>query len=160
MGKIKNIHLLSEPGLLSEKDLEKMEHAADMHKRYSNIGFKIIEVGDKLITIQVSQGKSAAGNYQDKKRLVTIVHETFDRFFQGWKLNVGAIAYTPAPPEVVTPEYINKKMSKLNIGHKQLITDTGIDKTNLSAWINGTRPMSLPVKAFFYYYFLSKQLEG
>lgn len=35
---------------------------------------------------------------------------------------------------------------------KDIMIDTGIDKTNLSAWLSGARVMSQPVKAMFYFY--------
>lgn len=154
MPELKNIHLLAD--IVSEDDLKKMEYAAVDHRRYSNITFKVIEVASKKVTIQVSQGKSSATNYQDKKRLVEIVHETFDRFFEGYKINVGAIPYKESPVSIVDAKWIEKQMAGLHIGVKQIVEDTGIDKTQTIAYVNGVRPLSQTVKSMFYYYFLAK----
>lgn len=39
---------------------------------------------------------------------------------------------------------------------KDIMDETGIDKSNVSAWVNGTRTMSQPVRAMFYYYIWQK----
>jgi DNA-binding Xre family transcriptional regulator len=44
-------------------------------------------------------------------------------------------------------------MLKKGVKFNDLVTDTGLDKTNISAWVNGKRDMSQIVKAMFYFYF-------
>ncbi len=65
---------------LSQDVQDKLEQAAVLHRRHSELDFKILEATKKEITIQVVQGKSPTEKYFDTKRLVEIVHETFDRF--------------------------------------------------------------------------------
>lgn len=151
---LKNIHLLRG---MAEKDLAMMEHAALEHSRYNNITFKIVEYTDRKVIIQVVQGENAAGVYHDKKRLVEIVHETFGRFFQDKKIQVHPIAYIKPPVEVVTPEWIESKMVKTGIKLKDIVADTGLSSSQVSALKTGGKNISQQAKAFFYYYFLYKQ---
>ncbi|WP_394803177.1 helix-turn-helix domain-containing protein [Membranihabitans marinus] len=44
-------------------------------------------------------------------------------------------------------------MTKRGINSKELVEMTGINKSNISAWINDIRPMSQPAKALFYFLF-------
>ncbi len=90
MNQIKGLAKLN----ISEDVLDKLEQAAVLHRRHSRIEFKIVEATDKAVTIQVMQGKSLAEKYFDKKRLVEIVQETFDRFFPGQKVIVRPITYS------------------------------------------------------------------
>lgn len=154
-GLIKNIHLLTD--IVKPGDLEKLEHAAREHKRYSNITFKINEVTDHKVLLQVSQGKSAQGNYQTAKRLIEIVHETFDRFFlPERKIIAGPIVYKVPAPNKVTVDWIVQQMKETKTRLKQIADDTGLDYTHLSSLTSGNEPLSQPMKALFWYYFLSK----
>jgi transcriptional regulator with AAA-type ATPase domain len=135
---LKNSHLLE--GVLKQSDIDKMEHAALQHLRYSNITFKIIDLSDKKVVIQVTQGKSAQANYQTGKRLIEIVNETFGRFFSDRKINVGPIPFVESPANQVDDKWIQKQMEKFNIKLKDITADTGIDKTQLSSVVSGDRP--------------------
>ncbi|WP_138485409.1 helix-turn-helix domain-containing protein [Dyadobacter bucti] len=81
----------------------------------------------------------------------------FTSFLQplGVEININPIPYFESPVEVVTDAYLRHKMVEHKKRLKDLVHDTGIDKSNLSAWINGIREMSQPVKAMFYSYFES-----
>lgn len=150
MNQIKNLHLLTDVG---EEEKLKMEHAGLLHARYSNITFKIVDYDDKKVTIQIAQGKSAAENHQNKKRLIEIVHETFDRFFPKRKILVHPIEFVESPATSIDETWINKQMLEHGITLKQIATDTGINYTQLSALITGRNPLSQPMKALFWYYF-------
>ena len=150
MNLIKNLHLLEG---FKQEDLDMMEHAALQHKRYANITFKIIAFEKKTVTIEVRQGKSAAQNYQTGKRLHEIVHETFGRFFKGIKMNIGTQPFRESPANNVNAGWISRKMEEKKIKLKHLAEDTGVEYTQLSALISGTRPLSQPMKALFWYYF-------
>ena len=156
MNTIKNLHLLND---FSEKDLALMEQAAVMHKRFSSIFFKILEVTPDKVVFRVHQEKSAAENYQNGKRLAEIVHETFDRFFPDRKIQVRPYPYKPAPPEQVDHKWVAKKMSATGINLKQIADETGLNYANLSKITSsGTEDISPVMKALFYYYFAAKEL--
>lgn len=60
----------------------------------------------------------------------------------------------------ITPDYIREKMFELRLKQVDLVGLTGCDKTNINAWVNGTRGMSQPVKAMFHYCFEYVRLTG
>jgi hypothetical protein len=155
MNTIKNIHMLE----LLDNDLKRLEFGASLHLRMSNIRFKIIEVTEHGITLRVAQGKHLSENYADKKALVELARELFQKFFPDKKIHPQAIAYKANPITQITAKWVKQKMESLNLGVNDIVKDTGVDKTNISAWANGTRPMSQPVKAMFYHYLNSVQRE-
>jgi hypothetical protein len=157
MAQLKNIHLLDD---IKQSDLDKIEFAAVQHKRYSNIDFKIVEYSPKKVIIQASQGKNAGSNYFDKKRLIEIVHETFDRFFKDKKIHVHPIEFVESRANQVDAKWIQDKMLKTGCKLKNIANDTGIDYTQLSSLVSGDRALSQPMKALFWYYFLSKETEA
>lgn len=145
---------------IDQGTIDKMEYAALLHRRHSRIEFKILEVTAKSVTIQAAQGKSPADNQATSKRLVEIVHETFDRFFPGKKVIVRPIPFTASPAELVTVKWIQERMTSTGTTLKQLVDDTGLGKSNLSTVINGNAELSHVMKVVFYLYFRVKELEA
>ncbi len=156
MNIIKNINKLTG---FTQEDLTMMEQAAILHKRYNNITFKIIEVNPKKVIIQAVQGKSATGKYFPQKLLVDIVHETFDRFFKGRTMNVHAVPFQESRVNQVTDAWIRYNMEETGTKLKDIASDTGIDYSHLSSVINGNQELSQPMKAMFYFYFLSRKTQ-
>ena len=114
-----------------------------------------LKVVKNRLIIKALQGKNATGIYHSQKRLIEIVHETFDRFFK--KIQVHAIPFKESPAQKnVTPVWINKQMLDKAVSLKLMSEEMGIDKTQLSSLISADRPLSAPMKALFWYYFLSK----
>ncbi len=157
MTQIKNLHLLTDT--VSKAIIDKMEYAAFEHKRHSNITFKIVDLLPGKVIIQAVQEKSTSGNYFTQKRLIEIVHETFDRFFPGKKINVHGVPYKEAPCSKVTVEWVNNQMTRTGTTLKQLSAETDINYTQLSSIVSGEQALSKPMKALFWYYFLSKKNE-
>jgi hypothetical protein len=151
---IKNIHKIAH--LLSESDIVKIEKGAALHKRHSSITFKVLTVDDSTITISVIQGKSNSEIYLNAKELIQRAKDLFSKFLPGHKLNIGPIVYTPNPISLIDSKWLNSKMLEHGVRAKDIVNDTGIDKTNVSAWVNDLRPMGQPIKAMFYYYFMLK----
>ncbi|TDQ12178.1 XRE family transcriptional regulator [Pedobacter metabolipauper] len=161
MSVIKNLHKLLHLQYFSTDHLNKLEAGAALHLKYSNISFKIIEMNIKnsSVVVKTEQGKHLSENYADEVRLIELTRELFS-VLDGAKILVHPIPYKPPIIDVVNPAWINDKMLNNGVRIKDIQADTGIDKTNLSAWINGTRPMSQPVKAMFYFYFkLNSQIQ-
>lgn len=154
---IKNIHLLKSH--LTEDQLSTLEHGASLHRRHARITFKILRFADNVLTVETRQDKSPAENYLDGKLLYQRTKELFkaNNLPADIKLHINTIPYKPSPTEVVTPEYVRHFMTDLKIKAKDIAADTGLDKTNISAWVNGTREMSQIVKAMFYYYLETKR---
>jgi len=152
MSTIINIEILQH--LIDETGMAKLDAAAAMHKKQSNIEFKLLAVEGNTLTVATEQGRTGSGKYANLKTLIKRTHEVFDNYLPpSFKLDVEPTEYLESPAATVTPDWINKKMLEKEIRIKQIAFDTGIDRTDLSAWINGLRPMSQIVKAMFYYYF-------
>lgn len=156
MAEIKNIFLLTD---LSDQDKAMMEHAGIEHRRHGNIMFKILEYKPDHVTIRISQQRNAVGVYHDTKRLVEIVHETFDRFFPGRIIMVHPIPYKQSPANAVDAAWITSQMTKTGTRLKQIADDTGLDYPNLSTYMSGEKPIPQPIKAMFWFYFLAKKAE-
>jgi hypothetical protein len=150
---IKNIHLIDS---LDDLQVKKLVAGALQHQKFSRITFKILSIETNVIKIQTVQGKTPQENYADEKTLIERTGELFGKFFPNHRVVVNAVTYKENPTEQVTPEYIRHAMTEHHVKVKDIVADTGIDKTNVSAWINGTREMSQPVRALFYYYLLVK----
>lgn len=86
--------------------MQTLQTRAELHRRYSNIEFKVVEVKPGSVVLLVRQGRSHAENYFPVKRLIEILHKTFDDLLGGRKIEPRPYAYDPAPPEDVTAEWL------------------------------------------------------
>lgn len=153
MSVVKSIELLDH--LVSAASLETLEQRALLHRRFSNIEFKVLSVKDGAVTIRVVQGKSPSGNQFDGKRLHEIAKELFDGIAlpDGTALHVRPIQYSPSPTEVVNAEWIRQQFERTGVSLKQAGIDLGVDPNTLSAYRSGLKPLSGITKAALYYYF-------
>lgn len=151
---IKNIHLIKD--LATSENIRKLEIGALQHRKFARITFKVLSVQEGILAIQTIQTKSPHENHADEERLILRTKELFLHFFPEYKIEVTAIPYQANPTERVTPEYIREAMNSYDIKVKDIVDETGIDKSNVSTWVNGTRSMSQPVRAMFYYYIWRK----
>jgi hypothetical protein len=148
MKAILNIHKLS--NILASEDIAKLEANALENKLVLNILFKVQAVNENDIYIQTTQGKNANGNIADNELLIRLTKDLFQPFFPTKIISVYPSLFLVPVVDVVTPEWINEHLHKYKIKIKNLSEDTGIDKSNFSAWINGIRPMSQIVKAMIF----------
>lgn len=155
MNFIKNVHKLEELGFTKEV-LTKLEYGAQLHNRHARITFKVLTAVPGELTIEVRQDKSPAENYATSKRLIEIGHEWLEPAGNSIRVHVRPVPYVQPPTDVVESEWIKKQMQSLQISSKQICDDTGIDKTSMSAYVNGLKPLSQTVKSMFFYYFKSK----
>lgn len=151
---IKNIKLIE--GLIPQEQLEKLDYGAALHLRNARIHFKVLEVGDDYITVQVVQTKAPAENYLSAKALSQRAKDLFGNFFPDKKVHARPATYVPPSVDHATPGWIARKLEEKGISQSDIVEFTGVDKTNISAWISGKRPMSQPVKAMFYLYLTQK----
>lgn len=154
---IKNSHKID---FLDAESIKKLEYGALQHRRFSSIEFKILKVDneDKIITVQTTQAKSLSENYADLQKLITLTKDLFSRYIPDYKIHVQAIPYSHPEVDELSTEDIRKYMDEKGLKIKDIEKLTGIDKTNLSAWLNDKRVMSQPVKAMFY--FMIKSMEN
>lgn len=157
MNTVKNLHYLS--GYLPKEKTGELEQGASLYQRHANITFKILKANKDELIVEVRQGRNAQGKYLSSKDLTARANELFSRFFPDRDIHTRPKPYHSPPPDEVSPEWVQDHMNRQKVSLKKLEKNTGIDKTNLSAWVNGTRPMSQPVKAMFYFLFKGRQLS-
>lgn len=155
MNNIKNLFKIKD--LLSPEQVEKLEAGAHLYRRHTNIEIKVISVSDSELVVRITQGKNLAGKYLTAKELRDRAKDLFAVFFPNLAIHVHAVEYKEPVVSAVDHKWVNEQMKQLGIRAKDIVDDTGIIKTSISAWLSGNKPMSQIAKAFFYYYFLSKR---
>jgi hypothetical protein len=143
----------------SKEEIKQLENGARLLKDCFNCELKILSTNIsgayRAITMQVGQGSTLSGEYFNKIMLEKKIEDLFYPYIDKHiVLYIKVNPYKPTIVDVVTHEWLQEKMITKGIRKSDFIVDTGIDKTNLSAWINGTRSMSQPVKAMFYFYLI------
>lgn len=124
--------------------------------RIRSIDFEILQINDELVLIRITQDKSFVGVYYTGKRLYEITMETFKEVLSPRQIRVHTFPFLLSPCDKITPKLIMSIMGTFKIKNKEFEMAFGVHKTTISAWVNDLRPMSQPVKAMFYYYFISK----
>ena len=125
---------------------------------YSRMGIKIelLEIEDNSARVKI-QHKRLINNYMlNQKQLFERVKDVFKP--TGLKTKVVPMVYF-IDPQLVDFDWINLKMSEFGIKRNDLIKQLAIDKSSLSLFLNGKRKMNKLVKAAFYYYFLTYELN-
>ncbi|MNY29273.1 hypothetical protein D3C86_1633040 [compost metagenome] len=105
------------------------------------------------LIIRTKQDKHVSGNYADEVKLIELTRNLFGILPEKPVIAVQPLIYTPVLVDVVDAKWIQEKMEKHRIQIEDIVADTGIEKSSLSAWIKGTRLMTQPVKAMFYFLF-------
>ena len=145
---------------LNLEQTEQLQEKLDLHARFSNISFSFSRISDQELTVAITQEKSFHQNHFDQKKLREIAHETLGNFIFDRKLHVMANIYKPSPADVVDDAWIREKQLKYGVKNKDLVVALGVDKTSISAYTGGLKPLSAPVKAMFYYYFECLESKG
>lgn len=135
---------------------ELLESKVQLQRRYANIEFKILELTDTTARIRISQDMSFHRNHFDNDRLYEIALETFQEALAPRIVSVNTIAYIESPADVIDSDYLSGVLRKNKVKNKDIQAELGLHKTNISAWINGKRPMSKTVRNMFYWYLKAK----
>lgn len=158
MNSIKYISRLSP--YYEQDTLAKLLISAENNSVEHNLMFKVADVqhisGTKgrKIYMQSEQIKVREGNILTKDEIKTITRGMFPRvLFPNVIIEVDCIVFTGFKITQVDADWLAAKLKRNQVTIKDMSDDMGIDKSNLSAWVTGLRPMSQPVKALMYYYF-------
>ncbi|MBY5957691.1 hypothetical protein KUV50_06095 [Membranicola marinus] len=145
---VKNIHLIQDS--LSESDINELKQDAYNYARHAQLYFKVIHFDDSELIVEARQFKSPNENYFTEKEMSERTRDLFNRVFPNHELKVRLSPYNAPAVDIVTPAWVQERMSKKRMASKAIRDLTGIDKGNISKWISGSRKMSQPVKAMFY----------
>lgn len=158
MAELKNIHLIA--SLLTDKQQKQIEAGASLVRRHTAITLKVkgADATTRKVVVQAVQTKlPAGGEYLSKKALIDRAKEFFAPFFPDWDVVVNATPYDGTPLDAVTPQWLEERFSETGTKQRDVTAEIGLPESTVSSWISGKRPMSLPVKAMFYFYFKLKQ---
>jgi hypothetical protein len=142
---------------LQKDDIKAIEQIAFNYWQSDRLTFKILKVTAEAVTIGITQNFSETGKYLSQKELIELIHMIFDKYFPNHKIYVHASPYVESPALKVNPEWIKKKMDEHGVKLKDIATETGLNNTQLSHLITGSKPLSDAMKAMFYFYFRSKE---
>lgn len=151
---MKNISELKK--LVSDEQFIVLQHKLLLHRRHASIEFKMLRLEKDQAVIRVSQDQSFIGNYTDSKRLIEIVHETFDDLLAPKKIIARAVPFIPCEADSINKVYIQDLMKQYDLKSRDLESDLGIHKTRISEWLSGKRELTKPVRNMFYWYFVAK----
>lgn len=143
---IKNLELIPDGRVRNA-----LEDATRLHMRFNRLTFKVKSLDSGTITVQVVQEKNPNGNYLTKNRLVEVTRELFGKHYD--KVIVHPIPYSAPPADDVTPEWVIERIKESGRKNKDIAKDLGISNSELSAYTNRHKSMSIRVRSMFYYYF-------
>jgi hypothetical protein len=151
------VHLLRS---WKEDDIKAIEQIAFNYWQSDRLTFKILKVTADAISIGITQAKvNQPGKQYEQKELIDLVHRLFDKYFRNHKIHVHASPYSESPALAVNPDWIKKKMEEYGVKLKDMAKETGLNNTQLSPLITGSKPLSDAMKAMFYFYFRSKEIK-
>lgn len=119
---------------------------------YASWGVEFEEKEDNIITAR--QVKLVGHKILNQKQLIKRGRD----LYPDKKYKIVPITYTLDVSDI-TPEWIQEQMKTYGVRPKDLSRQLAITPSTTSTAINGTRPISPPTKALFYYYFMAKRLS-
>jgi hypothetical protein len=155
---IKGLHYLKD---VPQNSIAEMERIALPLWQNFYLVFKIEGITVDEVTMKVTQERAAPDypgiHLYTKNELTKIVKTEFGNFFPGRIISVRPYEFIPNPVMDVNSKWIEEKMLETGTRLKDIVAETGLNKTYLSTLINGVDPLSDMAKAMFYFYFLSKK---
>lgn len=127
-----------------------MEQQIVSIRNYQKHGISISKVDED--TILIKQETLLNGYILNQKQLVDIAKSIFP------DCNVKPIVYS-LNVDTITIEWINTKLNEFGIKKNDLIKQLAIDKSSLSLILSGKRELSKPMRATFFYYFLTYEIN-
>lgn len=118
--------------------------------RYNPLGVDIRELGDGIV--MVTQSRLINGYILNQKQLI----ERGKEAFPGSKII--PVVYSLNVDDI-TLDWIETKMQEYGIKRNDLIKQLAIDRSSLSLIMSGKRELSKPMRATFFYYFLTYELN-
>ncbi|WP_127846217.1 hypothetical protein [Psychroflexus aestuariivivens] len=117
---------------------------------YKKAGIDIEVMGEDKV--KITQSKLVNGYILNQKQLVNRAKEIFPEYKivpVVFSLNVNQ----------VNIEWIENRMKEFGIKRNDLIKQLAIDKSSLSLILSGKRDLSKPMRATFFFYFLTYELN-
>lgn len=122
----------------------------DSIKGYSRLGISIEPLEDGVV--KVTQSSLINGYILNQKQLIERGKEVYP------DAKIIPIVYS-LNVDGITIEWIESKMQEFGIKRNDLIKQLAIDSSSLSLIMSGKRELSKPMRATFFYYFLTYELN-
>jgi len=119
-------------------------------KNYKKLGFEIEQLDND--TVKITQKRIINGYILNRKELI----ERAKKIFPNAKIL--PVRYSLDVTDI-TPEWIQDKMKEFGLNTNDLVSQIALDKSSLSLFFSGERKMNKSVKALFFYYFLTYELN-
>lgn len=120
------------------------------------IDIEILDVDRNTASVKITQSSLINGYILNQKQLVERCKEAFAP--TGLKTKIIPVVYS-LDVEDITIGWIENKMNEFGIKRNDLIKQLAIDKSSLSLILSGDRELSKPMRATFFYYFLTYELN-
>lgn len=137
---------------------------ADSFRSYAAVGidFEIVEVSGTTITVIVTQARLVNGFILNNKELYDRAKEVF-KGIDGIKFNIKPSVFS-LQVDFITERWIQDRMDEFGIKREDLIKQLALTKSYLSRLFAenespGKVHLSGPMKATFFYYFLTYELN-
>lgn len=118
---------------------------------YRKVGIEISVSEDKVFIKQVSLFNGYILNNQQ-------LYERAKGVFRGQRTKIVVQVYR-FNPEDVTIKWIEEKMTEFGLSRKDLINQLALDKSRVSLYFSDGRGLTNTIKAAFFYYFLTYELN-
>ncbi|WP_424493872.1 hypothetical protein [Salinimicrobium sp. GXAS 041] len=117
---------------------------------YRRMGLEIEVIDEDRV--KITQARLINGYILNQKQLISRAREVFP------DAKIVPVVYS-LDVEDITVGWIENKMKEFGIKRNDLIKQMAIDKSSLSLYLSGKRPMDKSQKAAFFYYFLTYELN-
>ena len=118
---------------------------------YQKTGIEIQQQEDVVI---IRQKRLINGYILNQKQLYQRARE----IFPNPKIKIKPVVFS-LDVNSINEDWINQKMQEFGIKIGDLVKQTTLDNSSLSLFLSGKRKMNKSVKALFYYYFLTYELN-
>ena len=125
-----------------------------MEKEFIN-GYRRMGIDIELLedgTVKVTQARLINGYILNQKQLIERGKELYP------DSKIIPVAYSWNVDDI-TVDWIESKMQEFGIRRNDLIKQLAIDRSSLSLIMSGKRELSKPMRATFFYYFLTYELN-
>jgi hypothetical protein len=119
-------------------------------KGYDRLGISIEPLQDG--TVKVTQSRLINGYILNQKQLIERGKEVYP------DAKIIPVVYSLNVDDI-TIDWIESKMLEFGIKRNDLIKQLAIDRSSLSLIMSGKRELSKPMRATFFYYFLTYELN-
>lgn len=137
------------------------EMKTSLSKSFSNyastgIEIEIVSIEENRVTAIIKQSRLINGFILNQKQLVERCKGVFEN--TGLGVIVVPVVFV-LKVSTINILWIENKMVEFGIKRNDLIKQLAIDKSSLSLVLSGKRELSKPMKATFFYYFLTYELN-